>query len=353
MAVSFGTIKSLALFFGPILLPKAISYYRAYRNAPSHPSFPVRAIPPKVLRALLILLAVILSYLLKALPPFSIENIFQLTSSRLQIPTETLFHRVAKLRPQGTLTAADEVLRGKITSQASRLLFFQYGPAVLKDCVWCSPDDSSTYFYYAIPGILVPHLLNLCVLALLTSGLVTGKEGATGRRTATYAALFVAAMEVYWWASYDIKTNARATREDEIDVFFQRIRTYRLLGLALLDALLGYALYLSSTNRFFVTPPSAAERVESAIKTIAGARNGIGSIMILKNTIQRDKQLREVAERYWIREGMAMSEAMEDREVVEGVQNALEERIDMAGITRDADAYARSVVEVHGLVKSG
>jgi len=312
----------------------------------------IRPLPPNVSRALIILFVIAFSYIIKTLPQFSPENIFSLTSSRLQIPTDVLFTRLSSMRPAG-LTPADEALRSKITSVESRLLFFQHGPDTIRDCMWCTPDNPSTYLYYALPGILIPHLFNLCVLALVTSGLFTGKEGAIWRRTATYAAIGLAIVEIYFWASFDHKANVRATKVEELDPFFQNIRIYRLLFLALIDALIGWLLYLSSTNRAFVTPASPAERVESAIKVMGGVRNSLGSIMILKNTIQRDSQLREVGDRYWVREGMAMGEAMEDREVVEGVQNALEERIDMANISKDAEAYARSVVELHGMAPPG
>lgn len=332
-----------------MLIPKALAYYRSARSAPKNHGIAIRPIPPKVARALIILFIVAVSYIIKSLPLFSTENIFSLTVSRLQIPTDVLFTRLSTLRPTG-LTPADESLRSKITSMESRLLFFQYGPDVIRDCLWCNPDNTTSYLYYALPGILLPHLFNLVVLALVTSGLFTGAEGASWRRTATYTAIALAVAETYSWGAYDHKANARATRLEDLDVFFQRTRTYRLLALAFIDGVLGWLIFLSATNRAFVTPPSAAERVESAIRTVSGVRNSLSSIMVLKNTIQRDAQLREVGERYWVTEGVAMGEAMEDREVVEGVQNALEERIDLANISKDADAYAKSVVELHGAV---
>jgi hypothetical protein len=39
---------------------------------------------------------------------------------------------------------------------------------------------------------------------------------------------------------------------------------------------------------------------------------------------------------------------MEDREVVEGVNDALLNRIDIAGIERDAEAYAKAVLMPSG-----
>ena len=40
-----------------------------------------------------------------------------------------------------------------------------------------------------------------------------------------------------------------------------------------------------------------------------------------------------------------MTEAMEDREVIEGVNNALENRINVARITADADRYIGAVLD--------
>jgi hypothetical protein len=40
-----------------------------------------------------------------------------------------------------------------------------------------------------------------------------------------------------------------------------------------------------------------------------------------------------------------MGEVMEEREVVEGVNDALSNRIDVSSITRDADGYAQNVLQ--------
>lgn len=336
MAISWGTIKSLLLFFGPILLPKGLAYYRSIRTAPSIHGISIRAVPPHVVRALTILFVTSAIFLLKTLPIFNPENIFTLTQSRIQTPTDVLFTRLSALRPAG-LTATDNLLRNRLNSLDSRLLFFQYGPFVLSECTFCNSDDPNSYLYYSLPSILTPHIFNLVILALVTSGLFIGKEGAIWRTTATVGAACLALLEIYLVASYQPQVNSRATRAEDLDFFFWKMRVYRGVGLAALDALIGWMLYLSSTNRAFVTPPTTQERIEVSARILDTARAKLNATGILRNTILRDDELRGRNSAYWVREGQVMGSVMEERAVVEGVNNALENRIDMARISADAE----------------
>jgi hypothetical protein len=247
------------------------------------------------------------------------------------------------MRPNG-LTTADEILRTKIVSLDSKLLYFQHGPDVIANCQFCNAEDPNSYLYYSLPAILAPHLFNLCVLALVTSGLFTGKEGAVWRTTATIAAGAAVVLDLYFVSSYETGQNAKTTSADEIDTFFWKMRVYRLLGLATINGLLGWMLYLSSTNRAFLKPPSTPERIEASTRLLDSVRSRMSGVALLKNTIQRDNELRDKSSDYWVREGMMMGEVMEERAVVEGVNNALENRLDMNTITRDAEAYASLVV---------
>lgn len=340
--LKFSRIKSLVLFFGPILLPKALAYYRSIRASPSIHGIPIRPIPPNVVRALTILFVASTVFLLKTLPFFASENIFTLTQSRLQIPTDVLFTRLSALRPKG-LTPSDTLLRGKLNSLDSRLLFFQFGPDVLTECTFCNADDPNSYLYYALPSILTPHIFNLVILALVTSGLFIGKEGSVWRTTATVGAASLAVLEIYFVASYHAQGNARATRLEDLDFFFWKMRIYRGIGLAALDAVIGWMLYLSSTNRAFVAPPSTPERIELSTRILETARAKMNATGILRNTIVRDEDLRGRNMQYWVREGQVMGSVMEERSVVEGVNNALESRIDMARISADAEGYVKGI----------
>ncbi|KAI1481251.1 hypothetical protein K445DRAFT_317334 [Daldinia sp. EC12] len=341
MAIPWGTIKSLLIFFGPMLLPKAINYYRSVRNAPLAAGVSVQPLPPQALRAISALVVGGFVLLVGALPLFSPENVFARTQSRLQIPTDVLFNRLASLRP---LTPADDALRARFVNLESRLLYLQFGPEVLATCPFCSSDDPRSYFYYALPALLAPHLVNLVLASVATSEFVSGAYGPKWRATTAVASGLAAALDVYLASSYNYQANARATRLVDLDLFFWTSRAARHLGLAALDFLLAYLVYLSSTNRAFVSPPSPAARVEAVTRQLQGTKGRLNAVGIVKNTANRDEELRARSQAYWRQEGAIMREVMEEREVVEGVNDALQNRIDIADITRDADAYALNVL---------
>lgn len=326
-----------------MLIPKAIAYYRSVRAAPTAQNIPIRPPPAKVSRGLWILFFTAFVFLVKTLPIFSPENIFSITQSRLQIPNDVLFTRVSALRPHG-LTRMDDMLRNRLQSLDSRLLYFKYGPTVMAECQFCKAETPDLYLYYAIPSILAPHLLHIVILSLVTSGLFAGKEGAVWRTQATLAGIALALGELYFTISFNPVGNARATRLEDIEPFFWTMRTYRGIMVALVDVALGYLLYLSSTNRAFVSPPTTAEQIDVATRIINATRNKINAAGIIKNAVARDPTLRNRTEGYWVEEAMHMRGIMEQREVIEAVNNAAESRIKMDVISRDAEAYADMTV---------
>jgi hypothetical protein len=188
-------------------------------------------------------------------------------------------------------------------------------------------------------------LFNLAILALATSSLLTASRPAAGwRSTATYAAVAVACVDIYFVATYNHSANARALRLGEMDFFFWTARAARYAALAGLDVLLALALYLTGTQRAFVRPASAAERVEGVVRGLGAVKGRVNAAGVVKNTVLRDEELRGRGMAYWAHEVRLMREMMEEREVVEGVNDALANRIDIAGIERDAETYARSMM---------
>ncbi|GJD01868.1 hypothetical protein CH63R_12926 [Colletotrichum higginsianum IMI 349063] len=342
MAFGWAEVRSLLLVFGPILLPKAISAYKSIRNASRYSGEPVPP-PAGVARALAVLAGVVIVYLIKSMPPLAPENVFALTQSRLQIPVDVLFTRLASLRPDGLLSAADERLRARFVNLESRLLYLQLGPDALADCPFCKSDDPKSFFYYALPAIILPHILNLVVLAAVTSPALTGRDAARWRPHATIAAAALAVADASLVNAYDYSANSAALRLQDLDFFYWKARALRLVGLAVLDAGVGALLFLSGTRRAFVQPPSDAERIEASNRALAMVRNKLNALGIVKNTALRDEELRARSQAYWLREGQVMRETMEEREVVESINNALEGRIDMRRITAEADTYAESI----------
>ncbi|KAI1117507.1 hypothetical protein F5Y14DRAFT_350811 [Nemania sp. NC0429] len=344
VSISWGTIKSLVIFFGPILLPKAISYYQRLRASSTAANQPIRPLPVSGVRALSILLSNAFVFLLLALPPFAPENLFTLTSSRLQIPTDVLFTRLASLRPHNALTQSDAALRAKFVNLESRLLYLQFGPDVLASCPFCASDEPKTYLYYALPSLLAPHLFNLVVLSLATSAAITGAEAARWRRSAAVASVVAAGLDVWVTSTYNYGANSRAARLSDLEMFFWTSRALRYALLGLLDAGVAALLYVSATNRLFVAPPDPASRVEAVTRQLLATKSRLSAVGIVKNTSLRDEDLRARTAAYWTHEGHLMREVMEDREVVEGMNDALANRISIQDITRDAENYALNML---------
>lgn len=124
---------------------------------------------------------------------------------------------------------------------------------------------------------------------------------------------------------------------------------FRGIAVALADALVAGLLCLSSTNRMFVVPPSAAERMETAMRVLENARAKLHAVGVLRNVVVRDEGLRRKSEAYWRKEGQVMGEVMDEREVVEGVRSALSGRIQVARVEEDARKYAEGLTSFQDL----
>jgi hypothetical protein len=181
-------------------------------------------------------------------------------------------------------------------------------------------------------------------MALVTSGLFVGDEGAIWRRPATIAAMGLAALDLWIVSIYDNQSNARALRLEDIDSFFWKMRVYRLIAIAAVDIMLGWLMYLSSTNRAFVTPRTSAERIDGVTRELEKVRGKLNAAGVMRNTVSRDATLRGRNQSYWTDEGRMMSECMEDREVVAGLNNALQSRISIDTITKDAELYSQNLI---------
>ena len=156
--------------------------------------------------------------------------------------------------------------------------------------------------------------------------------------------VIAASLEIFLYGSYEWKKNARALRPDEYVLFYWNMRIARGVTILVCDLILAAALYLSSTNRMFVTPPTVAERTESALRTLEQARGKTYALGIIRNAVVRDEGLRRRGEAYWIKEGKIMGEIMDEREVVEGVRSALTSRVQVGKIEEEARKFADGLI---------
>lgn len=340
------SIKSLLIFFGPMLIPKAIGLYQSLRrNASQQPQRkPVIPLASRPLLAVGLLGLAALALAVATLPVLSPDNIFAVTRSNPTSSNNLILTRLAAVR---ALTPRDAVFHNKFESKASKLLYYKYGPDVLADCSFCSSQDPTTYLAYALPGVLLPHLVSAVVLGVATSGAVTGPEGRQFRVPATYAAAVLAAADLYFLVSWDhVVGNEKARVLSEVDFFFWTSRVYRHLSLALLHVVLAAAVYASCTNRFFVVGPTVSARIDAVREAMLGGVNmKVRSANVLKNTVARDAELRAMDAAYWAHEGQVVQEAMESEEVVESMRDAVENRrINMEEMDRMAEGFTARVM---------
>lgn len=158
------------------------------------------------------------------------------------------------------------------------------------------------------------------------------------------ASIILAISDCYLIGSYDWKANARAHRPEEYVHFYWRMRVFRGICIAVADAFLAGLLWLSSTNRMFVVPPSAAERMETAMRVLENARGKLSAVGVVRNATVRDEGLRRKTEAYWRKEGEITGRIMAEREVVEGVRNALDGRIQVVTLEAEATKYAEGIM---------
>ncbi|KAI4242816.1 MAG: hypothetical protein LQ352_007168 [Teloschistes flavicans] len=343
--ISFATLKTILFTLGPLALPRLVGYYRAYKAKAQSRPVPIRPLPSHIYPAFNILFVACLFALISTLPTFAPENIFLSTSSRLQTPNDVLFNRLAHIRPEARLTELDETLKPRIASLDARCLYLYYGPSILAHCPFCVSDEPLSYFWYALPMILLPHILHLFALGAATSSGIAGREGNRWRTSAVMIGIGLAISECYLTGFGDWKANARVTRAEDLNHFHWNMRIWRGIGIGIADAALAGFLWASSTNRMFVVPPTAAERMEASLKILENARGRLGALGMVRNVVVRDDILRRQGDTYWRQEGQVLSEAMDEREVVEGVRNALGSgRISITKLEEDARRFADGIM---------
>ncbi|PSK53127.1 hypothetical protein B9Z65_3327 [Elsinoe australis] len=338
--ISMGNAQFLLFTVLPFLWPRLTAFYRSLRS--SNPAL-IRPLTSGGTLALNLLLLTALSFLLTTLPLFSPSNIFTQTSSRLQTPTNVLFSRLAALRDP---TPQDIRLRSIFEKGGldARLLYLKYGPEVLLGCRFVdykATDAATVLFAYALPSMVAPHLVHLAVLGAATAKGVTATDGARWRTAALIVGIVALLAEMTWVGWWDHQGNAKAVRQEEVDAFFWKARLVRGLGVAAVDGLLGWMVWLASTGRAFVSPLSGAEKVEGITREVEGVLTKMRGLGTMRNVVYRNQGMRGNVERYWVHEGEVMRNAVEDREVVQAMANVLE-NTNMDQLTRDAGEHVES-----------
>lgn len=293
-------------------------------------------------------------------------NIFSLTRSRLNTPTDVIFSRLARFRPDNLLTDVDTLLQSKLTSLGARRVYLTFGPDALVSCPFCSFDDLTTYLMYYIPfHILLPHLAHLLILGIATSAPIAGRECSRWRVKFTLAGLALAAIDLYIVATYDVihgaPSSVRAGQTPPVS-FYNQITLLRPLAIVVCDVLCSAVLWLSATNRFFFKPPSSGEQIDGAVNVAVQALTGVNSKLhassVTRNAVVRDKVLKGRDDVYWqtmaasenpaqAGKGEILNNIWEEDEVVKAVSQAMAGQggIDITQLGIQANEFVQGVTE--------
>jgi hypothetical protein len=337
--------KTLLYTLGPFLLPYIYSNVRKYWVYSKNNKAQRRPVPRRIGIALNLLFVATTIALISSFYAFSYENVITKTNSRLQTSSTVLWERVALRRPNKALTELDEKLKVRLTSTEGRCLYLMYGPDTTGNCPFCNSDNPDTFFYYALPSILLPHFLNLLLLGLCTSSAVGGKEGKRFRGVAIIIGSLLALAEVIAWNGYDWKDNAKVVKASELFHFYGWARFARNIAIALTDAGFAFLLWATSTNRLMVVPPSAGERIEGIIKTLELGGSKQSAASIIHNTTVRSEKLHSQEYSHWTEHEAKIKEMMQEKAIQRAITRAQSDgRLDTTKIGQEAERYAETLI---------
>lgn len=367
------SVKSVLIFFAPIALPRLISAYRSFRTPkPNRPG--ARPLPVGAGRSLNLLFGSIALFLILSLPfnPHAPEpNIFTLTRSRINTPTDVLFTRLGRIRSGNELTEADTLLRGKFTSLGARKVYLTFGPDALTSCQYCSFENLNTYLLYYLPfHVLLPHLVHLGILGMATSATFGGREVARWRTKIIAGALLLTTLDILIVSNYDPVQGASAAvraGQEPPSGLYNAITLLRPLAFTVFDAACSLLIYLAATNRFFYKPPSPAEQINEAVSTalesLTGSNARLHAAGVVRNAMVRDKGLKARDDLYWqtmdrlensrSSEGrqtgdrVVINNIWEEEEVARAVSRAMAGQggVDLAQLGTNANEFVRGVTD--------
>ncbi|KAF2399189.1 hypothetical protein EJ06DRAFT_75475 [Trichodelitschia bisporula] len=342
--VSLESLIQILFWTVPLVLPRALSLYRALTS----PAPAQRQPLPYLTRLTLALTTLsIIAYLALLTPPLTPPNIFTLTRSRLALPVNLLTSRLHTAR-HGALTPLDHALTNAFKSDPSprpRLLYAAYGPSPIAHCPFCTSDSTRSYFFYAIPALLTPHLLHTALLGALTSPHLTGAAGRSLRAPAAVATAALCAADAVLAAAYDVDANATRRSLRDVDWFFWRARMWRLLAFAAVDAAFAIAVWGRAVGRW-----PGGEEPGGGLRELQALGYGLrdlyqrsAAVGPVRRVVVADRELRARSAAYWDQEPRVMEEVEREREVVDA-KNRVLGTMDVERVRHNAEEYVERVL---------
>ena len=358
------TLKPFWPLLLTLILPRALSFARtvnvAFRTRPQ--STPL---PSKARNALNILFLSVVVWFALSVKPGSLgtDNVFVTSLSRLALPSDALFARLAMARGESGLSALDEGLRGKLTTRAGRELYLRFGTETMVNCRFCSvQDELSNVLFHSPTNVLLPHLAHLGVLGVAMSEGISGFDVSRWRARALLGALGMVLVDLYMLLGFEYVVDVNGPAPIGL---FWIMRVMRPLVLCVFDGVVAGVVWASATNRLVMFGEPAmdeegvkrknTEMLNSSLMSLQTAQTKLRAANVARNAVVRDRVLKQVEDVYWrdvndveAREGLGGGTGMEGVWEDEDVQAAMaraygQGAIDVRRMRGEAEGFVRAV----------
>jgi hypothetical protein len=237
-------------------------------------------------------------------------------------------------------------------------MYLRFGPRTLLNCTFCIPEDDSSYILYHLStNILLPHLVHLLGLGLATSEGLAGIEASGWRTKSTIGALSLALLDVYVTTIHSPKVDGNMPSPGGL---FWHTALIRPLVLCLFDVIIAFCIYSSATNKFllFVSSeydPAVAKRQREQMLSLTNnslqmAQTKLRAFAMARNAAVREPRLKATDDEYWravvSMEGPAGADGIwEDEDVQAALSRSYGSGMDIAKMTREADAFVTNITQ--------
>lgn len=382
---------SLAPFVVPIIWKRGLRFY-AYCKSEKYKSS-IKPLSRRNQHILAIIIATSLFFPLLYYPLTSAKspNIFHITDSRLQTPSQVIEARLTnifttnlgsknesnteqgveskKLWDSALISAMPYGFRqiakyatpdqwqkffDRLSTTDGKLLYTEYGTDPFLNCEFCKTDMPVTFLIYSLPSISAPYLINMFMILITSTGprlFLTTPQSAQWCRSFAVINLAGLAYILYHYyyfpkSIYFMRINKIALSRQDVYWFFEFAVKFNSIFLFLLDIVYAVCIWISGTGRAWDNTFSDESYYRSTQRIIAALDASVNrlrvSTLLHSNVIATNKEYRDAYEKWGASISAFNEELKADESVKEAIKNAKHRK---GALFRNVEAEAKNLIE--------